>query len=197
MEKHIISRLSFYITLILGLTTNVVSAQRPHLQVGFNLGSYSNSISVATSTIQPSMSFSGVSGDVFVRITKSRFLFRTGVNYQYLYRMKSGSGDWEGITCNYLGLPFQVGGNIINGRYLKWRLFTGLAAQFRVSGNDTFIQSYGESLSELLLPVGIGTGLDLGYFSLDLRYDHIINSYFKNTPAGGFTALNINIGMIF
>lgn len=197
MEKRIISRHSLFIALILSLMTNIVLAQRPHLQVGFNLGSCSNSITSTNGTIHTGMSFSGVSGDVFARITKGRFLFRTGVNYQYLYRMKSGYSDWEGVTCNYLGLPFQLGGNIINGRYLKWRLFTGLAAQFRISKNDPLIQGYGENLSELLLPVGIGTGMDLGYFSLDFRYDHLINSYFRDTPTGGFTAININIGMVF
>ncbi len=196
MEKYIISRHSVLAALVFVLLSTRSIAQMPHLNLGFNVGSYNSNVTTQKANNVP-LSFTGISADVFGRVSKGRLLFQSGLTYRFVYRMKTGQIQQEKISSDYLGVPLEAGFNIVKGRFLKWRVTTNLSPLLRVSADESNVFYNGEKVNRWLLPAGLGTGLDVGVITFNFRYNYLLNSFFENGSSGGFTAMNISAGMIF
>lgn len=151
---------------------------------GLKLGYNASKLSTNLDSIKSSMS-SGFHVGAFARIGK-----RFHIQPEFYYTLSGatfenlGTGtvnDWkQKVTVGTLDIPVLVGFNIIQTKLLKWRVMAGPEASFLVNSKITDLSLTGPIEKSNLRTVNwfiqAGTGIDILFLTLDVRYQAGLNS---------------------
>jgi hypothetical protein len=162
--------------------------------LGFRLGYNGNNLTSGNDSVQSNFT-SGFHAGVFMRIGK-RIYFAPEVLYTYSGANLSNEGFtsdsvWkEKIHFGSLDIPLLFGLNIVRSQMLKWRLELGPVASFTT---NTKITNLGVAegpvtsgdINSMQWRIMAGTGIDLWFLTLDVRYQYALNSLIKD--AGGYS----------
>ncbi|MFZ4520178.1 MAG: porin family protein [Bacteroidales bacterium] len=162
------------------------------LKAGYNASSLSTNID----TIKSNMS-SGFHAGAFARIGK-----KVHLQPEFYYTLSGGTfqigtntlTDWkQKVTIGTLDIPLLIGFTIIDSKTVKWRIMVGPEASFVVNSKVENLNLTGPlekaDLRTTNWFIQAGTGIDLLFMTLDLRYQTGLNSLINDvtTPANGYT----------
>jgi hypothetical protein len=164
------------------------------LALGVKVGYNANKLSTDLDSIKSQVN-SGFHIGVYSRIGK-----RLYVAPELLYSMSGAvftsegnlsTNDWkQKIKIGSLDIPVMVGFKIIHSDFLTWRIELGPQASFNISkkvSDETSILGpiQESSLSSMSWYAMGGTGIDMLFLSLDLRYKYGLNKLIED--AGNYT----------
>jgi hypothetical protein len=142
---------------------------------------------------------SGFHIGIFSRIGK-RLYFAPELTYtlsSVAFSNDSANGTWtkQRFIVGSLDIPVLVGYKIINSDFLNWRVELGPVASFvvnkKVKNFDDLtgpVESASFNTASWLIMVG--TGIDVLFFTLDIRYEYSFNSLLKNVDNYNFNSHN-------
>ena len=166
--------------------------------LGIRAGYNGNKLVTDLSSIKSQFN-NGFHVGIFSRIGK-----RIYVAPELLYTFSGGtftntSSDetWnkQKFTVGSLDIPVLVGFKIINATFFKWRIELGPVVSFVVNKNV-------KDFDDLTGPVNsasfnntnwmfmAGTGIDVLFFTLDIRYEYAFNSLVKDSPGYSYNTHN-------
>jgi Outer membrane protein beta-barrel domain len=141
--------------------------------------------------------------------------FRIGIKKVYIqpeayYTMQGGifnnnllQGNWkQKVTVGTLDIPVLVGFKIINLKVVNWRIMAGPMASIlinsKIKDENTFIGPIKNSdINKLNWYVQVGTGFDVLFLTLDVRYQIGLNQMIKSaqfvTSSGNTTGQTYNL----
>jgi hypothetical protein len=172
--------------------------------LGFRLGYNGNTLSSGNDSVQSSFT-SGFHAGVFMRIGQ-RIYFAPEVLYTYSGANLSNEGftpdsAWkEKIHFGSLDIPLLFGLNIVRSQMLKWRLELGPVVSF---STNTKIKNLGVAegpvtsgdINSMQWRIMAGTGIDLWFLTLDVRYQYAFNSLIKDVQGYSFDTRNSMISV--
>ena len=174
------------IVLLIIFATMLFAAEQSNAQFvfGLKLGYNASKLSTNIDSIKSSMS-SGFHVGAFARIGK-----RVHLQPEFYYTLSGGTfenlsagtaNDWkQKVTVGTLDIPVLVGFNIIQTKLLKWRVMAGPEASFLVNSKITDLSLTGPIEKSNLRTVNwfiqAGTGIDILFLTLDVRYQAGLNS---------------------
>jgi hypothetical protein len=172
--------------------------------LGFRLGYNGNNLTSGIDSIQSKFT-NGFHGGVFMRIGK-RIYFAPEVLYTFSGANFSNEGStsdsiWkEKIGIGSLDVPLLFGLNIIRSQMLKWRLELGPVASFTTNTkitnlNDAEGPITSGDVNSTQWRILAGTGIDLWFLTLDIRYQYALNSLIKNVQNYNFNTKNSMISV--
>jgi len=174
MKKH-------FILLVLLLSSALVFGQfNIGPKVGYNASKFSTDLDTVTSTFK-----SGFQIGVFVRIGK-KFYLQPELYYTTQGGVFSGNTtNWEQkVNLSSLDLPVLVGFKLINAKVVNLRILGGPLASFVV--NKSVKDAGGipgpienADINSVNWAVQLGAGLDVLFFTLDVRYQIGLNNVIK------------------
>lgn len=163
---------------------------------GLKLGYNASSLSTNLDTIKSDMG-SGFHAGAFVRIGRRVHL------QPELYYTLSGTTfqvgtnpltDWkQKITVGTLDVPVLIGFTVIETKIFKWHIVVGPEASFVVNSKVENVSLAGPIQKSDLRTTNwflqAGTGIDVLFLTLDIRYQAGLNSMIGDvtTPANGYT----------
>ncbi|MEI6900994.1 MAG: porin family protein [Bacteroidota bacterium] len=151
---------------------------------GLKLGYNASKLSTNIDSIKSSMS-SGFHIGAFARIGK-----RVHLQPEFYYTMSGATfenlgvktiNDWkQKVTVGTLDIPVLVGFTIMDAKIFKWRIMVGPEASFLVNSKIQDVSLTGPiEKSDLRTTnwfIQAGTGIDVLFLTLDLRYQAGLNS---------------------
>jgi hypothetical protein len=175
MKKILILLLVFF------LSAEVTNAQ---FGFGLKLGYNASKLTSEVDSIKSSMN-SGFHAGVFVRFGKRVYL-----QPEAYYTFSGGTFEktvgetadlWkQKVTIGTLDIPVLVGFKIIKSKLLTWRIFVGPEVSFLVNSKVKDVNLTGPIESSDINSVNwygqAGTGIDLWFLTLDLRYQFGFNT---------------------
>ena len=185
---------SLVVFLVISLLTGSSSGQTT---LGFRLGYNGNILTTSVSSIQSDF-ISGFHAGVFMRFGK-RIYFAPELLYMNSGASLSSQGTtpestWnERITIGSTDLPLLFGLNIFRAQILKWRLELGpvfsLTTNTSVKASD-FAPIYGADITPVQHRLMAGTGIDMWFLTLDVRYQYTLNNIIAESSPISFDNKN-------
>jgi hypothetical protein len=177
--------------------------------LGVRAGYNGNKLATALSSIESHWG-NGFHIGIFSR-TGKRIYFAPELTYTLsgvAFTNDSTNGTWtkQRFTVGSLDIPLLVGFKIINSSFLKWRIELGPVASFVVNKkvkdfNDLTGPVKSASFNTANWLIMAGTGIDVLFFTLDIRYEYSFNSLFKDAANYSFNTHNnliiISLGFKF
>jgi hypothetical protein len=172
--------------------------------LGFRLGYNGNNLTSGIDSIQSKFT-SGFHAGVFMRIGK-RIYFAPEVLYTFSGANLSNEGStsdsaWkEKIAIGSLDIPLLFGLNIIRSQMFKWRLELGPVVSFNTNTkitnvNDTEGPITSGDINSTQWRMLAGTGIDLWFLTLDVRYQYAFNNLIKDVQNYSFDTKNSMISV--
>lgn len=168
------------------------------LTLGFRAGYNGNKLVTDLSSIESHFG-NGFHVGIFSRFGK-RIYFAPELNYRLsasTFSNDSTNGTWtkQRFTVGSLDIPLLAGFKIVNAGFLNWRVELGPVASFvvnkKVKNFDDLtgpVESASFNTASWLIMVG--TGIDVLFFTLDIRYEYSFNSLLKNVDNYNFNSHN-------
>jgi hypothetical protein len=162
---------------------------------GIKIGYNASKLSTSLDSIKESFA-SGFHVGVFVRIGGRLYLqpeaYYTLQGCTFQNDVAGTVNDWkQKVNVGTLDVPVLVGFKIINGDFINWRIFAGPEVSFVVNSKIKDVSLTGPITSSDLNTVNwyiqAGTGVDLWFLSLDLRYQMGLNDMIKTATSGSST----------
>ena len=149
-------------------------------KVGYNASKLSTNLDTITSNFK-----SGFSIGVFVRIGK-RFYFQPEVYYTTQGGVfESNAKDWkQKVNIGSLDIPALVGFKLIKSKVVNLRILAGPLASFVVNKSVKDAEGIlgpikNADINSVNWAVQVGAGLDVLFFTLDVRYQIGLNNLIK------------------
>ena len=169
--------------------------------LGVKLGYNANKLSTNIDTVKSQFS-SGFHVGVWTRIG-NRFYVAPELQYTMSGAVFTNDGklttnDWkQKITIGSLDVPVMVGFKIIHSDFLTWRIELGPEASFvvnkKVKDENSVAGPIKEaSLSSVNWYVLGGTGIDILFLKLDIRYQYGLNQLIKDVQTSGTTTASFD-----
>jgi hypothetical protein len=167
---------------------------------GLKLGYNATKLSASIDTMKSSMS-SGFHVGAYARIGK-----RVHLQPEFYYTLSGatfenlGAGsinDWkQKVTVGTLDIPVLIGFSILESKVIKWRIMVGPEASFVVNSKIKDVNLAGPiETSDLRTTnwfIQAGTGLDVLFLTLDIRYQAGLNSLINDVTASDGTVYPVN-----
>jgi len=153
------------------------------VSVGLKVGYTASGLATGLDSIKASM-LSGFHAGGFLRIGNKVHLqpeMYYTISGGTFENLGQGTGnDWkQKIRVGTLDIPVLVGISIYRAKYFKWRIMAGPQASFVVNSNVKDLNLTGPvtgaDLSKINWFLQVGTGFDLAFLTLDLRYQAGLN----------------------
>lgn len=157
------------------------------LKLGYNASKLTSNIDSVKASIN-----SGFHAGVFFRVGKRVYLqpeaYYTFSGGTFQNNVSNTINNWkQKVTIGTLDIPVLVGFKIINMKILNWRIMAGPEVSFLVNSKVKDVNLTGPITSSDINKVNwygqVGTGIDILFLTLDLRYQFgfntIINSVTK------------------
>jgi len=152
------------------------------IKVGYNASKLSTDLDSISSSFK-----SGFHVGVFSRFGKRLYV---APELQYtLSGSTLSTDDWkQKITVGSLDIPVLVGFKIIHSDFLTWRIELGPQASFLVNSKITDVNSIAGPINDASLNsvnwyVLAGTGIDILFLKLDVRYQYGLNQLIEDAGA--------------
>ena len=194
MKKLILSLIVF--------VTALCMSEQSYAEFGFGLkiGYNASKLSTNLDTIKSSMN-SGFHVGAFVRIGK-----RVHLQPEFYYTLSGATfeniglktvNDWkQKVTVGTLDIPVLIGFNIITSGSFKWRIMVGPEASFVVNSKIEDVSLTGpikkSNLNTTNWYIQAGTGIDLLFLTLDVRYQAGLNSLISDVTGNNGTVYPVN-----
>jgi len=167
---------------------------------GLKLGYNASKLSTNIDTIKSTMS-SGFHVGAFARIGK-----RVHLQPEFYYTLSGATfenlgvgtvNDWkQKVTVGTLDIPVLIGFNILQTKVLKWRIMVGPEASFVVNSKIQDVSLTGPiEKSDLRTTnwfIQAGTGIDVLFLTLDIRYQAGLNSLLNDVTASNGKVYAVN-----
>ena len=154
--------------------------------LGVKLGYNASKLSTDLDSIKSDFK-SGFHVGVWTRIGKRLYV---APEMQYtLSGSTLSTKDWkQKVTVGSLDIPVLVGFKIIHSDFITWRIELGPEASFVVNSKITDVNSItgpinDASLNSVNWYVLAGTGIDILFFKLDVRYQYGLNQLIQDAGA--------------
>jgi hypothetical protein len=166
--------------------------------LGFRAGYNGNKLSADPSSISSHFS-NGFHLGIFSR-TGGRIYFAPELTYTFSggeFTNDSTNGTWttQKFTVGSMDIPLLVGFKIFNSGILKWRVELGPVASFvvnkKVKNYDDLtgpVESASFNTANWMLMAG--TGVDILFLTLDIRYEYAFSSLLKDAASYSFDTHN-------
>lgn len=177
------------------LLTTTTFSQRWHIQYGFKIGAGKNFID-GHEKVEDGFNYNYQLGFT-ARVTRKVFILDLGVQFQYSPYFNSDFMGHTRTNTTGLNIPITAGVIMINKPLFKWNLQAG------VNNSFVFKSTFGKISSEQLLynPYQlsgiVSTGIEVGWFIMDIYYQPAITRMFKNAKSGFNHSVNLSLGLIF
>jgi hypothetical protein len=168
----------------------ILTSEHAHAQfdLGLKIGYNASKLSTDLDSIKSSMN-SGFHIGAFARIGK-----RVHLQPEFYYTLSGATfenlglntvNDWkQKVTVGTLDIPVLIGFNIIQSKVLKWRIMVGPEASFLVNSKIEDVSVVGtvtgpiekSDLRTTNWYLQAGTGIDVLFLTLDIRYQTGLNS---------------------
>lgn len=186
MKKTLVALILFTAALFVSQTSNAQFA------LGLKLGYNASKLSTNIDSIKSSMS-SGFHVGAFARIGK-----RVHLQPEFYYTLSGATfenlgvntiNDWkQKVTVGTLDIPVLVGFNIIQSKVVKWRIMVGPEASFIVNSKIENVSLTGpiekSNLNTINWFIQAGTGIDILFLTLDIRYQAGLNNLINEVTKG-------------
>jgi hypothetical protein len=162
--------------------------------LGIKVGYNANKLSSNLDSVKSSFS-SGFHVGAFARIGKRVFL-----QPEFYYTMSGGSFTvntkllqdiTQKVTVGSLDIPVLIGFKIINSKIFNWRIMVGPQVSFLVNSKlkDVSLTDPIQSatFSNVNWYIQAGTGIDVLFLTLDIRYQAGLNSMINDVVKNGAT----------
>ncbi len=181
MKKHCA------ILALTGLLLSLPFAGQSQFTVGIKAGLTASSLSSGLDSIKSSM-LSGLHVGAFARIGNKVHLqpelyySLSGATYENLGR--GTVNDWkQKVRVGTLDIPVLVGLSFFNTKHFRWRILVGPVASFVVNSKVSNLHLTGpvtrDDLKKVNWHLQAGTGIDLRFLTVDLRYQTGLNSLIR------------------
>lgn len=190
---------------------------RPKLQYGGQIGVNLNYF-IYRNGLQKDVSF-GYQGGLFLRVSRKRVFAQFEVNMMRstvnltngVFNNKFGNNiTYDNLKFKYytVGIPFILGGYAVKKPLYKFRMYSGMQAEFitktnaRIEqNNNKFYRLKREEKRDILRPAQfsflLGSGFDIAMFVLDVKYSVGMLSFFKDNYRTQTNLFQFNVGVIF
>lgn len=167
------------------------------MTLGFRLGYNGNKLTTNIDSVTSQFK-SGFHAGVFTRFGK-RIYFAPELLYTFSgTSLTSSSPDsaWQqNIRIGSLDVPLLFGLNIIRSQMLKWRVEAGPVMSFVLNKKIEDVNSFTgpittADISSAQWMVMLGTGLDLWFLTLDIRYEYAFNTLISDVQDYSFDTKN-------
>jgi hypothetical protein len=159
------------------------------LKLGYNASKLSSNIDSVKASIN-----SGFHAGAFFRFGKRVFLqpeaYYTFSGGTFENTVSGTVNNWkQKVSIGTLDVPVLVGFKIIKSKLLNWRIFVGPEVSFLVNSKVKDVNLTGPIESSDINSVNwygqAGTGIDLWFLTLDLRYQFGLNSVINDVTTTG------------
>lgn len=190
----------FFVLLI--FVTSLCLAERSVAQFAFGvkLGYNASKLSTDIDSIKSSMS-SGFHVGAFARIGK-----RVHLQPEFYYTLSGATfenlglntvNDWkQKVTVGTLDIPVLVGFTLIDSKLLKWRIMVGPEVSFVVNSKIEDVNLTGpiekSNLRTTNWFIQAGTGVDVWFLTLDIRYQAGLNSLINDVTGTDGNVYQVN-----
>ena len=165
------------------------------------MGYNANKLSTNLDTVKTQVN-SGFHVGIWTRFGK-RFYVAPELQYTMSGAVFSNEGNlttnnWkQKITIGSLDIPVLVGFKIIHSDFITWRIELGPQASFivkkKVEDENSILGPIKESsLSSMAWYVLGGTGIDILFLKLDIRYQYGLNQLIKDVQTSGSTSASFD-----
>ncbi len=189
-----------FILIVFILTLFTSEQSNAQIDFGIKLGYNASNISTSIDSIKSSMR-SGFHAGVFARIGK-----RVHLQPEFYYTLSGATfenlgigtiDDWkQKVTVGTLDVPVLIGFTIIQSKLLKWRIMVGPEASFVVNSKIENLNLTGpiekSDLNTTNWYLQAGTGLDILFMTLDIRYQTGLNSLISDVTGSNGTVYTVN-----
>lgn len=169
--------------------------------LGIKLGYNANKLSTNLDTVKSQVN-SGFHVGVWTRIGK-RLYVAPELQYSMSGAVFTNEGNlstnnWkQKIKIGSVDVPVLVGFKIIHSDFITWRIELGPQASFNVSKKVEDMNSVTgpiteSSLSSMSWYVLGGTGIDILFLKLDIRYQYGLNQLIKDVETSGSTSASFD-----
>jgi hypothetical protein len=181
--------------LVVFLSAEVSNAQFVFgLKLGYNASKLSSNVDSVKASIN-----SGFHAGAFFRFGKRVFL-QPEAYYTFsggtFEKTVGGTADlWkQKVTIGTLDVPVLVGFKLIKSKLINWRIFVGPEVSFVVNSKVKDVNLTGPITSSDINTVNwygqAGTGIDVWFITLDLRYQFGLNSVINDVTTTGANPTN-------
>ena len=189
------------ILLIIAFALGAASFSYGQFALGIKLGYNANKLSTNLDTVKSSFN-SGFHVGAWTRIGK-RLYVAPELQYTMSGAVFTNSGnlstnDWkQKITIGSLDIPVLVGFKIIHSDLITWRIELGPEASFVVNKKVTNENSVTGPITKANLSsanwyILAGTGIDILFLKLDIRYQYGLNQMIKDVSTSGSTSASFD-----
>ncbi|MEI7982481.1 MAG: porin family protein [Bacteroidota bacterium] len=179
----------------------VTSFSYGQFALGIKVGYNANKLSTNLDTVKTQVN-SGFHVGIWTRFGK-RFYVAPELQYTMSGAVFSNEGNlttnnWkQKITIGSLDIPVLVGFKIIHSDFITWRIELGPQASFivkkKVEDENSILGPIKESsLSSMAWYVLGGTGIDILFLKLDIRYQYGLNQLIKDVQTSGSTSASFD-----
>jgi len=167
--------------------------------LGVKIGYNANKLSTNLDTVKSQFN-SGFHVGIWTRIGK-RFYVAPELQYTMTGAVFTGSGKlstsgWQQkITMGSLEIPVMLGFKIIHSDLISWRIEVGPEVSFLVNSKITDVNSFTGPITTADLNKANwyilgGTGIDILFLKLDIRYTYGLNQLIKDAGTWQFDTKN-------
>jgi hypothetical protein len=183
-------------------TAMLFTSGHTHAEIGFGIkaGYNASKLSASIDSIKSSIN-SGFHAGVFMRIGK-RVHLQPELYYTFSGATFETSGintvnDWkQEITVGTLDIPVLIGFTIIESKLLKWRIDVGPEVSFLVNSKVENVTLAGpiekSDMQTTNWFIQAGTGIDVWFLTLDVRYQAGLNSLIGDVTGNDGTVYPVN-----
>lgn len=194
MKKHLVILLIFLAALFASGESNAQFA------LGLKLGYTASKLNTDLDSIKSGLS-SGFHVGAFARIGK-----RVHLQPEFYYTLSGATfenlgvntiNDWkQKVTVGTLDIPVLIGFTILDANIVKWRIMVGPQASFVVNSKIEDVSLTGpietSDLNTTNWYLQAGTGLDVLFLTLDIRYQSGLNSLINDVTGSNGTTYPVN-----
>jgi hypothetical protein len=156
------------------------------LKIGYNASKLSTSLDSITSSFNSGMHFGaffrfGIGKKVYIQ-PEAYYTLQGGL---FKNDVANTVNNWEQkVTVGTLDIPVLIGFKLINAKIVNWRIMAGPMVSFVVNSKIKDVSLTGpitsSDITKLNWYVQVGTGVDLWFLSLDIRYQVGLNQMIKS-----------------
>jgi len=187
------------ILLIFAITMLATELSFGQFALGVKLGYNANKLSTSLDTVKSQFN-SGFHFGIWTRLGK-RLYVAPELQYTMTGAVFTGSGNlstsgWkQKITMGSLEIPVLIGFKIIHSDIITWRLEVGPEVSFVVNSKVTDLNSFTGPVTKASLNTANwyvlgGTGIDILFLKLDIRYTYGLNQLIKDAGTWQFDTKN-------